>query len=376
MEKKLRDFVRGEREGCWPSIGQILLLKQLGYVFSTSDYKHAIVGSASLYMCQCLTQCPVRTLKDVSSGLLMCSILGGYTYETLRIVPETLEFLRSLLCFYSPVGVQDLNKNAVGSTSSVKQKLLHPQSNFDVSSPFLISLRKASTSPNSKEITSKVSWKYFGKSKTLDSVDSQQSLSLLSCTQTLLAHFIEKHSKISAFPELFNPLLTVLRALRPQDEPKLPTDSQLTHANLLEEMTTIANRHVSTRHPLQWRKKGKVIIEGKNPRFQADYTFKKDLDPDENRAKLKQLQRQMKRETKAAMRELRRDSEFIDQIAYEEQSQKKIKLRDERVKNFAWMESEQAMINQQVRKGGELLRGGGSGRAKMNVTRKKRDKRK
>lgn len=69
------------------------------------------------------------------------------------------------------------------------------------------------------------------------------------------------------------------------------------------------------------------------------------------RVKLKQLNRQLKRESKAAVRELRRDSDFLDQERFKEQSEKQARLKDERVKNFAWMEAEQATINQQVRMG-------------------------
>ena len=99
----------------------------------------------------------------------------------------------------------------------------------------------------------------------------------------------------------------------------------------------------------------------KAPRFQLDYTFKKDKEPDQDRAKLKQLSRQLKREQKAAMRELRRDSDFIDQERYREAVLEKTARKEERHKNFAWMESEQANVNLQVRKGRGLMRGGGSG---------------
>ena len=186
----------------------------------------------------------------------------------------------------------------------------------------------------------------------------------------LLTKLVAMYTDVTAFPELMAPTLAVLRALRPQDEPSVLETLQSNHARLLESMMKISEERRSSRGVLQWRKSVKVSIEVKNPRFQADYTFKKDLDPDENRAKLKQLTRQSKRETKAAMRELRRDSDYIDQLTYAEQNEKKDKLKAERVKNFGWMEEQQASINMQVRKGGEMMTGGGS-----SVARKARVKR-
>ena len=152
-----------------------------------------------------------------------------------------------------------------------------------------------------------------------------------------------------------------MQSLRPHDEPhKLDHNLIISHTNLLENLIKLCQQTKQSRKPLQWRKPIKFIIETKNPRFQVDYQFKRDIDPDQDRVKLKQLTRQKKREEKAAMRELRRDSEFLDQEKYTEKLNQSNKMKLERQKNFSWMEDQQASINQQVRKGGELLRGGGS----------------
>lgn len=79
---------------------------------------------------------------------------------------------------------------------------------------------------------------------------------------------------------------------------------------------------------------------------------------------MKQLNKQLNREKKAAMREIRRDASYLDQERFAEQADTQTRLRNERVKNYAWMEAEQATINQQVRKGNGLMKGGGSAPAK------------
>ena len=225
---------------------------------------------------------------------------------------------------------------------------------------------------NSMNSMIRIPWVSFGKEKssTVGLQSGLWSTSFLFTSQLLILKLSEMYSETTAYPELFAPILSVLRSLRPQDKPSLLEKLQSTHADLLESIINISTTRKSSRSVLQWRKSVKVSIEVKNPKFQADYTFKKDLDPDENRAKLKQLTRQSKRETKAAMRELRRDSDFIDQLSYAEQNEKKDKLKAERVKNFGWMEDQQASINMQVRKGGELMTGGGS-----SIARKARVKR-
>ena len=89
--------------------------------------------------------------------------------------------------------------------------------------------------------------------------------------------------------------------------------------------------------------------------------MKKDREEDGDRAKMKQLQRQLKRETKAAQRELRRDAEFLDRETYKEKGEQEESRKRERGKNFAFMEEQAATINMQVRMGGGVLKGGGSG---------------
>jgi len=128
LQKRLRDFVQGTRESCWPSLGQLLLLRLLGHVFAVTDMKHAIVGPASLYLCQCLSQCPVKSYKDVASGLMVSSILIEYNNETKRVLPECLEFLRSVICLYCDEEI--LQKTTSSSASIFKKRIIHTTKNI------------------------------------------------------------------------------------------------------------------------------------------------------------------------------------------------------------------------------------------------------
>ena len=56
-----------------------------------------------------------------------------------------------------------------------------------------------------------------------------------------------------------------------------------------------------------------------------------------------------------------RDADFIEQEKFASEKTKKDALRAERVRNFGILESEQAVINLQVKLGkGDLIKGGGS----------------
>jgi hypothetical protein len=400
LQKKLRDYipssVRPIAESgtssstqpvdstattCWPSLGRLLLLRQAGHVFAVTDYRHSVMGPVTMFLCQCLAQCPVVTVADVASGLLCVSILLDFSKGSPKIIPECFTFLRSVIQLFSITGAdndtitshsgdvfQDLQQyeTAMDSVRNVLAQRCpgsyRMQTTFDPLA--LRELREAAASAET-EADTKVPWAAFDRKLNLDSVEPKHAVCLLTSVYTLIRRLFEHVGSISnitdGLPELTDPIVGSLQGLRPQSEPALPLSIRQLHASLVESATNKNVQIRKTRLPLQWRRPKVFCIESKNPRFQVDYKLKKDADPDSERVKLKQLNRDKKRQSKAAMRELRRDSNMLEQERFKEKRESLDAQRAERYKNFAWMEDQQATINEQVRKGKSLLKGGGSG---------------
>jgi nucleolar protein 14 len=94
------------------------------------------------------------------------------------------------------------------------------------------------------------------------------------------------------------------------------------------------------------------------PRFDESYAgVKRSLTEKEEQ---RRLAKAVKREEKGAARELKRDSEFLARVRDEEKDKVKEAAKSVRVKNFGWMEEQQATLNLQVRKGRGLAGGGSS----------------
>jgi nucleolar protein 14 len=174
-----------------------------------------------------------------------------------------------------------------------------------------------------------------------------------------------------AYGEAMGPLIKAVSAI---DTGHLSEDTKQTVNKVRSAMDAEALRSQSIRVPLTLRAKKTEVIETLEPRYEVNYRLQKDLDTDKARVQLKQLTRQSKREHKAAMRELRRDADFLDEEMFKARQAKAEKRREERAANYAWMEEQQATVNQQVRKGGALIKGGGSG-AVRPIKRPKREKR-
>ena len=128
---------------------------------------------------------------------------------------------------------------------------------------------------------------------------------------------------------------------------------------------------LASREALRWRSVKKLGIETAAPRFQVDYSFKKDVGLDKEKVLLKQLNKQAKREHKAVVRELRRDADFLSQEKFKEESAAAEQRKAERNANFAWLEEQVGTMNQHVKKDKGVLTGGGSGGSKkMRIKRR------
>ena len=83
--------------GVFPDASQVLLLKLIGAVFSTSDYHHVIATPATLLSVCYLQSGRVSKPRHLWIGLEICQVLLSYQAESKRYIPEVFGFLASAL---------------------------------------------------------------------------------------------------------------------------------------------------------------------------------------------------------------------------------------------------------------------------------------
>lgn len=373
MEKRLRDYVQGTlKTTCWPSLGQLLLLQVLGSVYSVTDFRNSMVVSMSMFLCQCLTQCPIASLQDLSHAVLACSIQMGFTAEMKRFVPEVITVVSSILSAFGPAATSTLPKwSKIVNRDALSAWVVESNRQGAV---LLASSKTAGTE------WADFKWDYFSdlaggaKGTALHGIVDRNpygALAVIHALAVIVRDCHRRYSLYSSYSEIMSPISAVLGAVVTTI---FPSELKISFEQLKQSISDTISSCRSARKPLAWRGKVTTAIPSLVPRYEVNYTMKKDMDPDQARVQVKQLQRQVKREKKAAMRELRRDADFVGQETYKAQQAVKERKRAERNSNFAWMEQEQGVINEQVRKGGELLRGGGS-RSVKPIKRVKRGKR-
>lgn len=360
--KRLRDAafvgVREETDGgdngsAWPSTGVILLLRAVGHIFPVTDHRHPVVTPVLLMLGQMLAHTPVRSVQDVVTGVLCSALLLEYTREAKRIVPEAMAFLSAVLCLYAPP--QD-------------DTLQYPVRSLEVASqfPFFKILRESASKFDSKEAPPlSFERKQMEDPCTAAAAILYSTLHLIESCATNLSGSVNDSE-----PELFSNVTMSLLALKPSYKklplPKLLVDKVASTATVLSATCKLD----MARKPLQRRATSTVpVIKSLAPRMEdpSKYSMSKDKGKDAKQAAIDRTRREFKREKKAVARELRLDGAIIENERRLEKERKDNSAREKRQKNFAWLENEQATMNQQVRLGGGLLKGGGVGAAKAKV---------
>jgi len=355
--KRLRDaeFATDEDDfSAWPSTGTILLLRAVGHIFPVTDLRHSIVTPTLLLLGQMVAQTPVRSLKDAVIGLTCAGLMIEFTADSNRIAPESLSFLAGMLRLFS----LELRPGDF-SIPSLEAAAEWPE--FE-------SLRKAVSEVSAMKTLPRMSLlKEDIESDVAPAAVLCATLHLVEAQANSLAGSLDD-AEAEAFAEITKSLL----ALKPKSKTyPLPSILARRVGEVASAVSAACKLDVA-RMPLQRRTGPSVsekAVKSLAPRMEdpSRYSMSKDKGKSSVQAARDRVRREYKREHKAVARELRLDAAFIENERRKDKDRKDSKARDKRNKNFAWLEGEQAAMNQQVRQGGGLLSGGGMGAARAKA---------
>merc|ERR1712166_190542 len=358
-EKRLRDsdFVHNdggdmEEWSAWPSTGVFLLIRALGHIFPVTDRRHHVVTPAIIFLAQITAQTPVLSTYDLTIGIMCSGLLMEYTKEAKRVVPEALSFVASAIRLFSP---------NMGNFSNPALQAAYNQ-------PFCRSLRDNISKYENDGNTSLPSLK-LEKDFITNNETSEIAVTLLSLCISLVEKctlFLKGSFSVSAETELLYEVTSAILSLQPKSYPPQLQKKISRLAVLIAEVCP------TKRVPLQRRGRASIAdmsIKTLAPRMEDPerYSMSKDKGKKSMQTALDRTRREYKREHKAITRELRIDGAFIETERRKDQDKKDGKARAKRNKNFAWLEGEVGAMNEQVRQGGGLLKGGGTGLARAKA---------
>ncbi len=353
--KRLRDLELvtddddDEPESPWLSTGALLLLKASSAIFPVSDKRHYVMTPVNLFLGQILSQTPIMSSYDLVLGILCSGLLLENGLEAKRVAPEALGFLSGTIRLFS-TNPDQYPLPSFESTyhlhemQSLRSSLQGESRSDDIPT---LRLEKSFVSKNDQEVAAAM---------------------LNACFQIIdtFASSLNGAFGLTAEPELLGEVSNSLLALRPKDLPLC------LRKKLALTASRVAGMCPDSRVPL--RRQSQVgeetsAIKTLAPRMEDPerYSMSKDAGKKSVQVAIDRTRREYKREHKAISRELRTDATFIESERRMDQEKRDSKARSKRQKNFAWLETEAATLNQQVALGGGLLKGGGIGAAKAKA---------
>ncbi|CAE6487581.1 unnamed protein product [Rhizoctonia solani] len=310
----------------WPGAPELALLRLVGVVWSTSDLNHAVGTPAMLLVGQYLAQARVRNLRDIASGLFLCTLVLQYESYSKRLVPEAVNFLTNTCLHLAPHKFTSTNLPGwfpVVDLESLPDLKLKSSSKLTPGAPNLSALLNIE-----------------------ENGEPQDKLDLLALTFTLLAKFAQMYASLTGFIELFEPVKKVLEGL---NLGKHSSQLQKRHSTTLDVLSKTLKHSLSARTPLKLQAHKPIPIATYVPQFDAQYSGRRPRDPDHERAAGAKLRAEYRKERKGALRELRKDNKFLaaERAKRQEEVDKSYKQRMARV--VGEMHSERAEQKQMER---------------------------
>ena len=281
-----------------PLAGDLVILTAIGSIFPTSDHFHQVVTPAILCIERYLSQKTPQSLDDVAVGTYMETLCLHYQRLSKRYIPELINYSLNILYVLAPA-----KPNPIPTCSPYRD----PATSLRITK-----VTTQSKTSEQSEGTRLNFWIFLDPTSQPSEDTEAQKATLLSTQLAVITTLAHLWSSKPASHEIFQPISTLLTHLTsPACTPYLPSHLL---SNIRTVSQTIQNHLYHTtlhRRPLRLHSHRALAIKTSIPKFEDGYNPDKHYDPDRTRADTSKLKAEHKRERKGAMRELRKDANFM-----------------------------------------------------------------
>ncbi|KAK3912794.1 Nucleolar protein 14 [Frankliniella fusca] len=306
IQEKHQEYSKSRKK--FPGVETLLFFKLISLLFPTSDFRHPVVTPALVFMGQMLSACRLETRQDIAKGLFLVSLFLEFTALSKRFSPESVNFLRNVL--YLSTSLPDTHK----VTSAGKIPVVRPLPPVKIFAVPRFSLR-----PNFGES----SFRNYEPTDRLcasdliskDPVDIDFCMTALLVSLRALSSMITQLSSLPACRHIFSPFPPLLESLCMED--RLPKRIKEEIQKAQKEMASV--RETSLNHLVSAPKRPKPL-KLYEPNIQQVYADGKQHRPiSKEKQEREKLLHRYKREKKGALREIRKDRDFLAKIRIKQQ---------------------------------------------------------
>ncbi|PKU42998.1 nucleolar protein 14 [Limosa lapponica baueri] len=294
----MEEVIEVKGRATFPGLDTLIYLKITSLLFPTSDFWHPVVTPAFMYMSQLLTKCRITTLQDVIKGLFVCCLFLEYVSFSRRFVPELINFLLGVLHISLP------KKQAQGYT------VVHPFTpvgkNVEL---LLVSDKKDLESWKKQNLPLSVVTRL---KETSTTEMNHIRLSCLALCFDLIKKCAALYESLPSFHEIMHPVRILLTQHIPVKE--YPEQMQEWYHSALKELENKVKHYT----PLICEKKKPVPLKQYTPKIVKVLEFGRKQGGSKQEQERKQLIQKHKRELKGAIREIRKDNQFLARMQLSE----------------------------------------------------------
>lgn len=283
------------------SNGDLIILTGISSTFPTSDHFHSVVTPAMLTIARYLGQSTIQSLHDLTVGVYCATLALQYQRLSKRYVPEVITYITNALAVLAPTPLPD---SVIGSAEwliHLQMPSQHLRATSRVQSEGLVF---TSLYQDEHELKAQV-------------------YSLMQAFVKLLDEASQLWKLKSGFNEIFTtPILLLQHLISKPCKDYIPSSDCKTISAVQTSISTLQQSSVASRKPLLLHNHRPLAIKMSIPKFEEGYNPDRHYDPDRERSDLNKLKAEHKRERKGAIRELRKDSNFIARESLREKKEK------------------------------------------------------
>uniref|UniRef100_A0A060TAV4 ARAD1D23034p n=1 Tax=Blastobotrys adeninivorans TaxID=409370 RepID=A0A060TAV4_BLAAD len=278
----LQRMSNGAADKFEPSASFLLFFTIIGMLYSASDHFHPVVTPASLIICQYLASAPVTDVEHVYASVHLCGVMASYQKLSQRYVPEVVLALCRCIYLLTQSRQSSTASSKIFLASGISKNLNIDYDQLSQAEAKKLRLRDCGKVPNS--------------------VEDYKCTLLLAAVGTV-ERVLKLWNGQSAYAEIASPVLNLIEPVR--DSNKFIDDAY-------QKMKRTVKFSVDERSPLTLQSHKPIPIASLLPQFEDNYNpEKKSYDPDRQKQEISKLRAQIKKERKGALRDLRKDSQFV-----------------------------------------------------------------
>ncbi|XP_028318554.1 nucleolar protein 14 isoform X2 [Gouania willdenowi] len=275
----------------FPTLDMLIYLKVIALLFPTSDFRHPVTTPALLFIGQALTKCPVRSLQDLTSGLVLCCLAVEYVSLSKRFLPELINFLFGTL----HLAVQD--------KTSLGYSVVPPFRRSGKHCDLLVVSDSESISSWSRKSLPLSACKHLELEEDRDR--DQHRLTCLSTCLDLVKRCCLLYKELTSFTHIFQPIRVLLS--KHLSSQTLPDSLQELQSEIVEMISSAPAAH----RVLVFDKKKPIPLKLLTPKIVEVLDYGKKRGSSREEREQERLKHKYKKEFKGALREIRKDSRFL-----------------------------------------------------------------